>query len=657
MPEFQRRCQARQIPMGWIGLRYITAALVVVGSYSSAAAREERNSIDAPPAQSARAMESIAGEVFATRCMSCHRFFAEPGYFKKLHPSEIYTALRSGSMQEAAVGLDDGTLRAVANYLGNPKALEARPANGGAKLCSTQDRKDEGSSSAYWPGFSLDVRNNRSVKRSFTTDDTQALKLAWTFTYPDTQYWNGAANPLAIAEGRIFAASVNKWVYALDAQTGCAFWTFEADGRIRSNVAVADGTAVFGDLLGNVYALDSETGKLIWRQKADFQANARITGSLTVHKGRVYVPVSSLQEALTFSPDISCCTFAGSVVSFDLGSGNRVWQTYMIDEPLRHLGKTPNGVNRFGPSGVGVWSVPTVDEKRGLIYVGTGNQYTEPAVEAVDAVVALDMNTGEKRWIQSLAPEETGGVDIWTAACDPSIDPQGAGCSPKHVPGQGGTHAGDRDISAPVMLVRRNEDGREVLVVGSEDGMLYALDPDAKGKVLWKTRVGIGSGIGGIQYGMASDGTLAYAPLVDLDEVGLSQAATAEAKGALAAVDLTTGEIAWRTELPMDGCEGKSDICTNGLTAPPLVLGDVVISGGFDGVLRIFDRVSGNIVWTYDSVRQYQGVNGMPGEGGSFGMGGAVLGDDILYINSGFGFLGLGLPGNVLLAFKLNASR
>jgi len=657
MSQFQYKGRVWPVRMRQIGLRYMTAALVALGACSGAAAQEQRASVDALPAQDAVPMESIAAEVFSTRCISCHQFYGDPSYFKKLHPSEIYMALRSGSMQEAAFGLDDGTLRAVSNYLGNPEALKTRPANGGAQFCSAQDRSDAATSSAQWPGFSSDVRNNRSVKHSFTPQDAQGLKLAWTFTYPDTQYWNGAANPMAIADGRIFAPSMNKWVYALDARTGCAYWAFEADGRVRSNAAVADGKVVFGDLLGNVYALNSETGKLIWRKSADFQANRRITGSLTVHNGRVYVPVSSLQEALTFSSDISCCTFVGSVVAFDLASGDRVWQTYMIDEPLRHLGKTPKGVNRFGPSGVAVWSVPTVDEKRGVIYVGTANQYTEPEVEAVDAVVALDMNTGEKRWIQSLAPEETGGVDIWTAACDRWFDPERADCSPEHVPGKGGSDASDRDISAPVMLVKRNADGKEVLAVGSEDGTLYALDPDARGKILWRTRVGIGSGIGGIQYGMATDGTLVYAPLVDLGEVNLSLDAKTEASGAMAAVDLATGKIAWRTALPKDTCEGKGEPCTNALTAPPLVVGDAVISGGFDGILRVFDRTSGKIVWTYDSVRQYQGVNGIPGEGGSFGMGGAILADDMLYINSGSDLFGIGLPGNVLLAFKLNASH
>src|SRR5262245_28745807 len=595
----------------------------------------------APSASTPTSMAELAGQVFATRCAACHAkgdLTPLPNQLKKLSPKEIYAALRHGVMQEYALGLDDGTMHALAQFLGDPDAERKRPANGGATLCS--GNKSISNSTPAWPGWSLDTSNTRYVARSLSTPEVQGLRLKWAFVFPDTQAFKGAANPLAVVDGRVYVGSLNKWVYALDAQSGCAYWTFEAEGRVRSNVAVAEGIVTFADLLANVYALDAHTGKELWRQRAEIQSTARITGSVTVHNGYVYVPVSAIQEALSIRPDLSCCTFNGSVVAYELKTGKRVWQTYMIEQPLRYLGKNAKGANRYGPSGVPIFGAPTIDAKRGVLYVGTGNQHTEPFVPESDAVVALDLKTGAKRWVTTLAPEQFGGKDIYHIGCEEWSPAKREGCSPENPKGQG-----DRDFAAPVMLVKRN-DRKDVLVAGSKDGMLYALDPDAQGKVVWKVRVGKGGELGGIEYGMASDGQLVYAPVVDWN-VG------EKADGALNAVDLMTGQVRWRTPAPQDGCTGKAASCVNGLASPATVVGEIVFSGGLDGVLRAYDRREGAVVWSYDAVRPYKGVNGLEGSGGAFGMGGVTIVGDMVYVMSGLEVYNLALGGNVLLAFEL----
>jgi polyvinyl alcohol dehydrogenase (cytochrome) len=624
----------------------VGAVLVLVGVLSPAWAADAPSPPEAAKAgMDSTSMETIAQEAFISRCAVCHvirTLMPTPEQMKKIPPKEIYAALRHGVMQEAAIGLDDGTLHALANFLGGPEPQEKRLANGGAVLCRGTGPASK--TTAAWPGWSLDATNTRSLARELSTTDAQNIRLKWVFVFPDTQIWKGAANPLAVADGRVYVGSINKWVYALDAQTGCAYWAFEADGRVRSNAAVADGVVVFADLLTNVYGLDARTGKLLWRQLAETQATARITGSVTVHKGRVYVPVSSIQEGIAVNPALSCCTTNGSVVAYDLKTGKRLWQTYMIDQPLRYLGKNPKGANRYGPSGVSIFVAPTIDAKRGLLYVGTANQHTEPLVPESDAVVALDLVTGAKRWVTTLAPEQFGGKDIYHIGCEEWANATREGCPPVNPKGQG-----DRDFAAPVMLVKRT-DGKDVLVAGSKDGMLYALDPEANGKVLWNLRVGKGGELGGIEYGMATDGTLVYAPVVDWS-IGV------EPDGALNAVDLMTGKLTWRTPTPKEGCTGKEERCTNGLASPALVVGDLVFSGGLDGVLRAYDRREGTIVWSYDAVQSYKGVNGLEGNGGAFGMGGAVVVGDMLYVTSGLEIYNISLPGNVLLAFELSKSN
>ena len=101
--------------------------------------------------------------------------------------------------------------------------------------------------------------------------------------------------------------------------------------------------------------------------------------------------------------DLPCCTFRGSVVALDGDDGSLRWKTYTIERYAEYLGTNELGISRFGPSGVPVWSGISVDDKRKLVYVGNGNQFTEPVVAESDAVMALDINTGEKRWVKNLA--------------------------------------------------------------------------------------------------------------------------------------------------------------------------------------------------------------------------------------------------------------
>jgi polyvinyl alcohol dehydrogenase (cytochrome) len=551
-------------------------------------------------------------------------------------------------MQEPATGLDDGVLHALAQTYGNPTAERERPANGGAVPCDAS--KPVAGPGGRWPGFSAEPTNNRYIQQSISKTDIQGARLKWTFAFPKTGFLYGSDNPIAVANGRVYVGNLNHQMYALDAGSGCAVWTFEADTGIRSGATVDSGVVVFGDLRGNVYGVDEKTGALRWRRLADPQSFGRITGTPLASGGRVFVPVSYLQEILGAVARSSCCTANGSAVALDVSTGNPDWQTYMIDRPLEYQGRTRSGARRFGPSGAVIFAPPTLDSGRRLLYMSTGNQTTGPAVPEADAVVALDTDTGAKRWVRTLGPENAGGTDIYNFGCETWVDPSRAQCPPEN---RGGSDAGaDRDISAPTMLVRR-EDGKEVLVAGSKDGVLYALDPDADGATLWQVRLGKGGELGGIQYGMATDGKFAYAPIADV------QVAAQTGEGALNAVDVMTGKRVWRTAIPSDACRNKKDVyCVNGIVSPPVVVGDAVIVGAMDGVLRAYDRHTGDVFWTYDAYREYAASNGLSGRGGGFGMGGVTIVGNMMYVTSGInsGSVGPSAASGVLLAFELVSS-
>ena len=584
-------------------------------------------------------------QLYGARCANCHNLGVvapTTAQLGRMTVEEIEAALWHGTMQEHANGLSRAERLAMARWLA-AQSSGAKSREAGVKMCDqATPPRPASTSNADWPGWAANDQLNRYViDASMTAARAAGITLKWAHPFPVQSAFSSAANSVAVRDGTVYAGNLNHWVYALDAESGCARWTFRAEGRIRSNMALEGDIVVFGDLLANVYALDARTGQLRWRTRIDWSPGTRITGNLTLHNGTVYAPVSSLEEVLAMRLDIECCSFRGAVVALDARNGQIKWKTYTIEQYADYLGHNKMGLARFGPSGVPVWSGISVDDKRGVVYVGNGNQFTEPRVEESDAVMALDMQTGAKRWVKGLAPEQMGGQDIYHLACEAWWDPERKNCSPENPAGHG-----DRDIGAPPILVTR-ADGKDVIIVGSKDGMLYALDPDDNGAVLWNIRVGKGGEMGGIEYGVASNGRYAFAPVVDMD-VDMSS------NGSLTAVDLMTGETAWRVENIKPECAGKSSPpCGNAVLTPPTVVGNVVFVGLLDGSLRAYAADSGKQLWLYDTARDYEGVNGLHGRGGSLGNGGPVVVDNTLYIMSGFSMLNLGIPGNVLLAFDI----
>ena len=81
-----------------------------------------------------------------------------------------------------------------------------------------------------------------------------------------------------------------------------------------------------------------------------------------------------------------------------------IWRTYTIQEEARTTTKNRIGTQLWGPSGVAIWNSPTLDLKRRVIYVGTGNNYSNPPTGLSDAIVAFDMDSGKIRWARQLTP-------------------------------------------------------------------------------------------------------------------------------------------------------------------------------------------------------------------------------------------------------------
>lgn len=596
--------------------------------------------------------DSVSGEeVFQRACAACHVDAARAAatetasgaaagtrivpfeMLRQMTPEVILSSLENGKMQPQGSALTPAERRAVAQFAsGKSFAESVVPAMARANRCTDDTPVRDPGSMPGWNGWGNGLSNTRFQPKEtggLTAEDLPRLRLKWAFGYPGAQ--SAKAQP-TIAGGRLFVASETGDVYALNPKTGCTYWTFKAQAGIRTAASVGpyrsasgrSGYAVyFGDSQANAYAVDADTGEQIWVRKVDDHRSAAITGAPAVHDGRVFVPVQGLAEEISAARDnYPCCTFRGSLVALDAHTGEVLWKTYTMPESRPRETVKP-GVTMFGPAGGSIWSAPTVDPKRGLVYVGTGNGYADPPQPTTNAIIAMDLRTGAVRWVRQILEK-----DVWILGCNPG-NPEGNPACPKEL-------GPDLDFAAPPALA--SAAGRELLVVPQKSGVAFALDPD-DGSIVWQYRYGRGSAMGG-QWGGAVDGERAYFGVQDLQT---------DTPGGMRAVELATGREVWSKPPQPKLCEGKQP-CFAGQGGPLTAIPGAVISAGLDGGIRAYSSRHGNILWMFDTNREFETVNGVPARGGGMDSAGPVVVDGMLYVNSGVGGF-VGPPGNVLLAF------
>ena len=569
--------------------------------------------------------------IFARDCASCHDGAAgsrapAPDVLRQRSPEAILKALTAGGMRPQGGRLSGVERRNVAEYL-TGKPLGGDITGASIDRCASTPPLADPAKSSAWSGWSPSTANTRfqsTAQAGLTLEQVPRLTLKWSFGFPDaTSAWSQPT----VAAGRLFVGSQNGTVYSLDAKSGCIYWTFTAKSGVRTAPAFgaidgSNGFAVYvGDTGANVYALDAATGRELWSRRVDDHLLARITGSPTLHRGRLYVPVSSIEETAASQPGYECCTFRGSVNALDAKTGAVVWRRFLVPEP-QVVGKNAAGVTLWGPAGVGIWSAPTIDAKRNVLYAATGNTYSAPAQPTADAIVALDLDTGAIKWIKQMTAGDVFGCRAGTANCGEKAGP-------------------DFDFGTPAMLVTL-ANGRDLIVAGQKSGVAFAIDPDQEGAVLWQYRAGEGSIWGGIQWGAAVDADRVYLPVSDIRN---------PKPGGLHAVNLATGERAWYVPPPALAC-GTGAGCSAALISAPTLIPGVLFSGSNDGALRAHATKSGEVIWEFDTNREFTTLNGIHAGGGAIQGPGPTIAGGMLYLNSGYGDH-LGRPGNVLLAFGI----
>ena len=585
---------------------------------------------------------AIAGSIdgmalYQAHCAACHdgQVPRAPHMitFSTIGAATILNAMNNGVMRAQAAALSASEREVLAGFLAGEAMAPPKP----ILACSDPMSELASVDAAAMQGWGGNAENHRhSDGAGLDRNNVDQLALKWVFAYPGAL--RARSQPL-VHDGVIFVGSQSGDIYALDLESGCAHWTYAAGAEVRSSLSLGqvpgrdDPVLYMGDFSATVHAIDASDGSLIWRSSVGDHPDATITGSPKLHEGSLYVPISSSEWATAADPGYACCTFRGGVVSVDATSGELNWRAHVIDQPAAETGETnPFGAVRKGPAGAPVWNSPTIDAKRGVLYVGTGEAYTSPAADTSDAVLAFSLATGERQWAKQLL-----GGDAWNMAC---FIGEAANCPEEDGP--------DLDIGASTVLWSGGD--RDYLLVGQKSGDVYALDPDKGGAVVWHNKVGRGGFLGGVHWGMSVNEDSLFVPIADTTITGRF---TGPVSPGIHALDPTSGEVRWYTPSAPD-CEGKSPIpvCDQGMSAAITSTDQLIFAGSLDGNLNVYDSLSGEVLWSFDTFGDFESVSGDTALGGSIESDGPVLYKGHVLINSGYQF-GARMPGNALMVFSL----
>jgi polyvinyl alcohol dehydrogenase (cytochrome) len=489
-----------------------------------------------------------------------------------------------------------------------------------ALLCAAS-----GASATDWPSFGADAGNTaNNPQTTINRGNIGNLHLQWTYTTG-----GDVSARAALAGGVLYFPDWGGNISAVNAQNGQQVWShalsdygLPANTHSRTTPAVAGNVIYVGTQEGAwLLAIRASNGALIWKTQLETQDPfAMITTSPAVSGGVVYTGIASNQEAMAaFLPGFVCCNARGSAVAVNTNNGSIRWKTYMVPP---------------GYSGGSVWgSSPVVVEDTRTVYVSTGNNYSHPVDAAylncraaggseaaclspddhVDSVVALNMSNGKIKWAKREVgwgqPFVTDGSDDWNVAC---FIPPFTNC-----PSDAGP---DYDFgSAPNRITYLDSRGKKKTIIGAgqKSGIYYAFDPDT-GAELWRTQVGPGSTLGGIEWGSASDGVRIYVAIVNF--FGLPHAGGFG--GSISALDPATGAILWQVPDPNGSLNLGPVSVSNGIVYASSM-------SGTPGAPTMFalDASNGSLVWSF-----------APGVSVNAG---ATIADGYVYWGSGYNHLGI----------------
>ena len=470
-------------------------------------------------------------------------------------------------------------------------------------------------------------------------------------------------------------------VFAIDGRTGDTIWrwqpgTSDAEaGRVPSwqGVGLGEGLVFVGLRSAEVAALRQDTGELVWVEPVGSMPRGEgewVTTAPMYARGGVFVGLASGDSG-----------GQGRIIGLDAATGEKRWTFFVIPRPGEFGHETwPQDSETWRLGGGGVWLVGAVDPDLGMVYFVTGNPVPMYGGEIrggdnlfTASVLALDMETGERRWHYQVVRH-----DIW-----------------------------DADIATPLLLYETEIEGRPRKGVAAirADGYLFLLDREtgepltpieerpvpqdaylltaptqpfpAGGSILpdcsfWRDRVPPPFELScsfytppsldrqdvvapGAPIPMVRVTPMSFSPqtgyiyaqgrahvgrafrfddpwISDNRGSGYLRLTLPESTGILAAVDGRTGDVVWKNEFR------GARLATSG---PLTTAGGLMFWGSADGRLEAYDARTGELVWGFQAGAP--GVRLRPGSAASY----AIDGRQFITIAVGGELWALALDGDV----------
>ena len=544
---------------------------------------------------------------------------------------ELVAVMTEGKMQEQTKHLSKAEINKIATYISSTEQTSLLK-------CSRQLMESDLRPGSNWTSKGNGPLNKRYQKNTnINSSNIKNLKLKWSFRLKG---WDARSQPIAI--GNLILAATKDTLYALDSDTGCAFWTFKSPSAFRVSPAYDKEAGLFVFAVDQeliTYKLDLLEGKLVWKTQLPRESEWNLSsGSISITNSHLIIPISTVETIAPLNPVYECCTTSGGIAKVDIQTGELIWY-HRIEKPAELVGKVRvTRTKKYAPSGSAVWNTPGIDLARNLVFFGTGQSLQSPASEFSDAIIALDLTTGERVW-----STQTLAGDAYNVACEVPMARQW-GCPVENGP--------DFDFGASV-IKSFTTNKEEIYLAGQKSGRAFGIKP-SNGEIIWNNRIGMGGVLGGIHTGMATDDKRLY---VANSDRASQRKYDWDPKPGVYALNIDTGEIIWTFPLD-DDCKKRNEVtdgngsCFKGFSAPPSIGSDVVFAGALDGRLYGIGKETGKYLWEFDTLQFFQTVDGTKAFGGSMDIAGPVITKDQLIVVSGYGTHGQ-FPGNVLLVFEL----
>jgi uncharacterized protein (TIGR03118 family) len=316
-------------------------------------------------------------------------------------------------------------------------------------------------SAGDWAMYNFNAKGSRDnvAEHILSPKNVGNLQTLWEFPTAGV-----VAGTPAVVKNVVYAGDSTGMVYAVD-QSGKLLWQTKVDGSVTDSLLITHHTAIFGTLNGTIYGLNTDTGAVRWqtRPETDPGALPRFYGSATMVGKNIAIGLATGEEFVS-TPPVS----RGALILLDPKDGHVIWMTRTITDAQKAAGST----------GAAIWSTPAYDPALGLIYAGTGNNYSDPTTATSDAMIAFDAKDGHMVWVNQRTSE-----DDWHPKFE-SAEP-------------------DFDFGDSPHLFKLPS-GEEVVGSGQKSGFYHVFDAKT-GAVVNQIEVSAGSHLGGLFATAAED--------------------------------------------------------------------------------------------------------------------------------------------------------